>query len=48
MLGLSYFEHSWVPGLDCRVYLCYSGWAKEYDVDVGYALAASFPGRVSN
>ena len=47
MLGLSCFEHSWVPGLDCRVYLRYSGWAKEDDVDVGYALAASFPDRFS-
>ena len=48
MLGLSRFEHSWVPGLDCRMYLRYSGWAKEDDVDVGYALATSFPDRFSN
>ena len=48
MLGLSRFEHSWVPGLDCWVYLRYSGWAKEDDVDVGYALATSFPDRFSN
>ena len=48
MLGLSRFEHSWVPGLDCRVYLRYRGWAKEDDVDVGYALATSFPDRFSS
>ena len=48
MLGLSCFEHSWVPWLDCRVYLRYSGRAKEDDVDVGYAMAASFPDRFSS